>query len=566
MSQLNEELLSRIDIVDVVSKYVQLKRVGRNFVGLSPFRNERTPSFTVSPDKQIFKCFSTGIWGNVIKFMMEIEKMDYRDAAKHLAEDFHIDITKYQNKTYNPAQYQGIKDDREKFKLMNTLVVNFFSEHFKKNTQALHYMKEVRKLDDQMLQEFQIGYAPDNLYELSTFLTSKGFTAQDGIEAWLLKKSSQWEMYAFFRNRIIFPVYDHMWNVVGFGARALRAEDTPKYLNSTDTLLYEKSKILYGFHKAKNALKELESFIVVEGYMDVIALARAGMGNGIATCGTALTFEHIKMIKRYTQNMYFLFDNDKAWFDATIRALSLCYQQDIYPKNLSIPSQYKDIDEYVNSGVFSKESFLLTQQDAYQAVCERLLSQYDLKSAVDKQIIVNKMFELLIYIGNVAIQDHYLHYLAAKIEMYYEILFQQFKVFVRNQSKFLSSKKSFEEAIDHLTKDQIIASLFFHNAIQEYLPSSYSVFQEIYDFLTSLHVVLGDEVLYQEQRLLEAQLWWEQELATFTSEEQKNQFIQKIFLDYLNEEFKKIHKYPLISPDHKNKLLYYRSLLIKSKK
>lgn len=263
----------------------------------------------VSPSKQIFKCFGCGKGGNVITFVQEIERIDFRDTVKELAKQANIDISKYQNEKFNNQAYA---DEKEKIKRVHKLAQQFFVDELKNSVIATTYLREERKLDQETIDTFGIGYAPDSHYALLQYLKGKGFTDTDLIQASLAKKGQTGEAYGFFKHRITFPIYDLMNNVIGFSARIINPNDKPKYLNSAEHKAFEKSKLLYGLNIVKQHIKEYNAIIIVEGQMDVIALHRLGLPIGVATCGTALTSDHLKLIKRYTENVYLLFDNDPA--------------------------------------------------------------------------------------------------------------------------------------------------------------------------------------------------------------------------------------------------------------
>lgn len=368
----------------------------------------------VSPQKQIFKCFGCGIGGNVFKFVEESEKVDFRDAVKLLAEQNHIDIAQYQTST---AYQEYSKDEKEKMKRMHKLAQQFFVDSLEKSPEAMQYLTENRKLDITIIKEFGVGYASDKHYELLSYLRNKGFNDEDMVQASLAKKNLSGDVYAFFRNRITFPIYDLMKNVVGFSARVINPEDQPKYLNSTEHKAFEKSKILYGLSHAKPYINKFQKLIVVEGQMDVIALARIDFPIGVATSGTALSEEHIKIVKRHTENFYFLFDNDKAGQQASFRALKLCYNQDIFPKIISLPEGCKDIDDVANleNGKQLFETALEQAHDGFLVMFEKIRTNSDMTSPIDKQKLINAMFELIISVGNVTIQEHYKGLLAEKL-------------------------------------------------------------------------------------------------------------------------------------------------------
>lgn len=242
MSKLTDDILSSVDIVDVISRHVSLKRAGSNYSGCCPFHNEKTASFMVSPQKQIFKCFGCGKGGNVFTFIQEYEKIDFWDAVKMLAKDARIDITSYEVDTKKLDHYA---DEKEKIKRIHKLAQQFFVDALQKSKEAQNYLHEKRKLDDATIEHFGVGFAPDSSYDLWNFLKGKGFSDNDLIQASLIKPSKNSDFYTFFKKRITFPIFDTMNNIIGFSARVLDPNDTPKYLNSSEHPAFEKSKILY---------------------------------------------------------------------------------------------------------------------------------------------------------------------------------------------------------------------------------------------------------------------------------------------------------------------------------
>lgn len=524
MSRLSEDILANIDIVDVVSKYVNLKRVGRNFVGLSPFRAEKTPSFTVSPEKQIFKCFSTGIGGNVFKFLMEMERIDFWDAAQLLAKQAGIDVAQYQTARTPQAQEKREQagQEKEKFKLMMRIAQQFFSDELTKSAMASEYVSEKRKLSPEIVQLRGVGYAPDASYALPKLLAQKGFTEDDCIAAWLAKKSqTSGDMYGFYRNRITFPIHDHMGNLVGFGARAINPEDQPKYLNSSDSVLYDKSKILYGLDKAKSHLATHDKIVVVEGYMDVIAWSRLGMPIAVGTCGTSLTPQHLKLLKRYTSNVFFLFDNDPAGQQATVRALKLAYQTDAYPKLLILPAGFKDVDEWANVTPSQEEidAVFTDAVDGCIGLIDRSITGYDMQNPVERKRFLQTIFDVLLAVQDWTVLSWYLEHLAKKVSVSYDILFGQFKTYTKSQTVVLAhARKEQERATATIKEDDVrlFQSFFYGTFLQdqwlqdEKLDAVMMQVVELAGVIDDdafLQIVSGD--IADTELLLQAQLWWE---------------------------------------------------------
>ncbi|MDR3168256.1 MAG: DNA primase [Candidatus Peribacteria bacterium] len=495
-TSLIDEVLAHVDIVDVIANYVPLKRSGANFAGCCPFHHEKTPSFIVSPQKQIFKCFGCGQGGNIFTFIQEIEKIDFRDAVKFLAEREHIDISRYETTT---AYQQHNKDEKEKLKRMHKLAQDFFVENLKKSPKAMSYLKEKRKLTDEIISAFGVGYAPDKSYELLQYLRSQGFTDADLLQGSLAKQSANSpETYAFFRHRIMFPIYDLMKNIVGFTARVLNPEESPKYLNSSEHKAFNKSKVLYGLSHAKDYITTFQKLIVVEGQMDVIGLTRLGFPIGVATSGTVLTDEHIKTIKRYTENLYFLFDNDKAGQQATFRALKLCYRQNLFPKLITLPSSVKDVDDVANlkEGKQLFGQYLEKSEDGFLAMFSRLRDASDMNSPVDKQKLINAMFELILSVENLAIQEHYKLLLAEKLSFAPEIITLQLEKYKMGEGRLFlrqQERQAIQEGAKtsyQLSREALFVSLFYKDFL-----SSLFAFPELTTFATQIAVALPDSLL-----------------------------------------------------------------------
>ena len=571
-----EEILSRVDIVDVVSRYIPLKRAGANFSGCCPFHHEKTPSFMVSPQKQIFKCFGCGMGGNIYGFVQEIEKIDFWDAVKLLAEQNHIDMSQYKTSS---AYSQYTQDEKEKMKRIHKLAQEFFVENLQKEESALHYLKEKRKLNEEIIADFWIGFANDKHYELLQHLRSKGFSDEDLMQASLAKKNMNGDIYAFFRNRIIFPIYDLMKNVVGFTARVIDPEEQPKYLNSAEHKAFDKSKILYGLSHAKQHLNAFWKLIVVEGQMDVIWLTRLWFPIGIATSGTALTEEHIKLLKRYTENLYFLFDNDKAGQQATFRAMKLCYHQDVFPKIVNLPDGYKDVDDLANieNGKQIFEEVLEKAEDWFSTMFERFRANSDMSSPVDKQKLVNAMFEMIIAVGNLTIQEHYKVLLSEKLWFPPEIINLQFQKYKSGEGKiFLKQQERQEEqekSQHYQPSRELLFSSLFH---QEFLTRTFDgEEQEFVEALTtfSMQIAIAIPESYlartfrgilnerEVDEVNELQLWREKELWEIGEQNTKKAIIQRVISPSIQEYFKIGSKSSHLSNEEKMELNKLRIII-----
>ncbi len=313
-----DDLVNRNEIIDIVSQYIQLKKTGRNFKALCPFHNEKTPSFVVSEDKQLYHCFGCGAAGNVINFIMDIENLDFIDAVGFLSERFGIDVSQYDS-----------NHDKEKTNKKNEMIIinreaaiYFYKNLWKTQNNALEYLK-LRGLNKEVIKKFGLGYAIDEWEGLNKYLLNKGFSQELIFEAGLvIKRKDEKGYYDRFRNRIIFPIFNTTKKIVGFGGRVLD-ESLPKYLNSPESIIFSKSNILYGLNFARNELGSEKKLIVVEGYTDVISLYQYGIKNGVATLGTALTQKHGELFKRYCDEVFIAYDSDSAGEAATLRGLEI---------------------------------------------------------------------------------------------------------------------------------------------------------------------------------------------------------------------------------------------------
>lgn len=578
MSEIVEDLLSGLDIVDVVSKYVSLKRAGVNFSGLCPFHNEKTPSFVVSPQKQIFKCFGCGKWGDAITFTKEIERIDFRDAAKILAKDANIDLEKYMKDTKRSKKLsKEYWEEKEMLKLIHKNAQQFFSEQLKNNSDALKYLHEKRKISDEMIAKFQISYAPDSYYDVISYLKEKWFSQEDILKSSLAREKNG-EIFSFFRNRIMFPIRDTMGNIVAFSWRVVNPEDKPKYLNSSEHPAFEKSKILYGLDIAKQHIKEFESLIVVEGQMDVVGLNRLDFPIGIATSGTALTPIHISTIKRYTRNLCLLFDNDKAGHMATIRALKIAYQIGLFPKIITLPSEYKDVDDIANleNGKELFKKCFDDAKDAFSVVLERMKSLFDLSSPIEKQKFLSEVFSILLSISDIAIQDHYLQILAEKTMMRYEILTAQYKKYMANDGKMQikqqQTSQNNEKNKFSLNREQLFSALLYNNFIEKYLwkDTDWWIGEPLLEMInllakyqtSSFFVDLKANNFSPEntKEREQLQLWREKNLEWVETEKQY-QIILQLVLPLLQQNIKTLLANKEISSEEKQKILQTRAKL-----
>lgn len=341
-----QEILSRINIIDVIGEFVKLKKRGANYLGNCPFHNEKTPSFTVSPSKEIYKCFGCGKSGNTISFVMEHEKYSYVEALKWLAAKYGVEV----EETFVSQEQKEQLQTADSLYIINSFAEKFFI-HQLFNTEegrdiGLSYFKE-RGFRESIIEKFKLGYSP----ETRTAFTDEALKSQYNKDL-LLKTGLTVDRNGFlqdnYRGRVIFPIHNHSGKVLGFGARILKTnEKAPKYINTPENDIYIKSKILYGSYFARNAISKLDECLLVEGYTDVISLHQAGIENVVASGGTSLTIDQLRLVKKHTNNLTIIYDGDSAGVKAALRGLDLALEEGLNVKLVLIPDN-EDPDSYVN--------------------------------------------------------------------------------------------------------------------------------------------------------------------------------------------------------------------------
>ncbi len=414
-----EDVKERADIYDVVSEKVVLKRRGKDFVGLCPFHDEKTPSFTVSPTKQMFYCFGCGAAGNAMKFIMDLEKRSFSEVVLELAKRYQIPV-----KTVEPEKREELQRQislREQLYEILAIATSFY-QHVLRQSEglpALDYLKLKRHLKEDTIQQFQLGYAPQGWETLYDYLVEqKHFPAELVEQAGLIvpRKTGN-GYYDRFRDRLMIPIHDSQGKIIGFGGRSL-GDELPKYLNSPETELFDKGKTLFALDKAKNAISKQDQAIVVEGYFDVIALHTAGIQNVVASLGTALSLNQVRQLVRYTESKQIIlnFDADVAGNKAAERAIGeiedLAYQGYINLRILNIPSG-KDPDEFlIHNSAEDYQKLLLNSPLWIEWQIQRLLMGKNLETIAQSQQVSHQMVELLRKIDNGMQRTHYIEYCA----------------------------------------------------------------------------------------------------------------------------------------------------------
>ena len=429
-----EQIKDRLDIVDVVSKFVVLKKTGRNFQGLCPFHNEKTPSFVVTPDKQIFKCFGCGEGGDVFTFLMKINNQTFSEMIEEQAAQLGIELPKTNSKNaiHNKQEKERLYDAME-------LATKFFKQNLESNQKALEYL-EKRGINEVAISKFSLGLAPKGNFELKNYLTNLGFTIDELSKAGLMYEKDG-NYFDRFKNRIIIPIKDINSNTIAFGARAIIDGQMPKYINSPESIIYNKSSVLFGLNRAKEAIIQNDSIIFMEGYFDVISAHLGGVENAVATCGTALTPQHIKLISRYTpsRRIYLAFDTDSAGKKAIEHGAEVIknifsalgdikqFDSNFKENNDNVCEirvvqeiEGKDPDEFIRE--FGGEEYLKKVANAPLLLDYQLNQIYaDIKgeklSAQDKSKYVVQIADILYQIKNPVILDDYIKVASYKLDV-----------------------------------------------------------------------------------------------------------------------------------------------------
>ncbi|UOE48398.1 DNA primase [Mucilaginibacter sp. SMC90] len=343
-----DRIMEATDIVEVIGEFVQLKKRGANYVGLSPFANERTPSFTVSPAKGIFKDFSTGKGGSAVTFLMELEKFSYPEALKWLAKKYGIEV----EETVEAPENREEELRRESLMIVSAFAAKFFHETMLETEEGqsigLSYFKE-RGFTAETIKKFELGYSPDQWEAFTGAAIRNGYKEPFLVESGLSVKRDNGALFDRYRGRVMFPIHSFTGRVIGFGGRTLKKDkNVAKYVNSPESEIYHKSNVLYGLYFAKKAIREQDNCYLVEGYADVLSVHQAGVENVVASSGTSLTTEQIKLISRFTKNITILYDGDAAGIKASLRGLDMILEEGLNVKVVLFPDGH-DPDSFVQS-------------------------------------------------------------------------------------------------------------------------------------------------------------------------------------------------------------------------
>lgn len=389
-----QQILDRLDIIDVVGDFVKLKKRGTNYIGNCPFHNEKTPSFTVSPTKEIYKCFGCGKSGNTISFVMEHEKYSYIDALKWLAKKYNIEVEETYVSDEQRQQYQTA----DSLYIINQFAQQFFASSLWDTEEgqdiALSYFKE-RGFREEIIKKFQLGYSPEKADAFAKEAIAKQYNADLLLKSGLVVNRNQ-QLLDNYRGRVIFPIHNTSGKITGFGARILKTNDrAPKYINTPENEIYIKSKILYGSYFARTAIDKADECLLVEGYTDVVSLHQAGIENVVASGGTSLTVDQLRLIRKYTNNLTIIYDGDGAGVKAAMRGLDMALEEGLNVKLVLIPDN-EDPDSYVNKiGAAAFQDFVKAEKkDVILFQLEVALKDAG-NDAAKKSGLVNRMAETI---------------------------------------------------------------------------------------------------------------------------------------------------------------------------
>lgn len=411
-----DQIKERVDIVDLAREYLTLQKAGVNFKALCPFHNEKTPSFFISPERQIFKCFGCGEGGSVFDFLIKLEGYEFPEALRILAQRAGVELTGSRRQSEFTSQKIRLYEITE-------LAAAFFEKQLLESDfgkRAREYLKNTRGLYDDTIRTWRVGYAPQSWDSLKNFLLGRGYTHEEVIASGLIIQNNAKENYDRFRSRITFPIFDVSNQVVGFSARLFETGgeklkiDAPKYINTPQTLIYDKSRILYGIHRAKQAIRKTNRCILVEGNMDVIASHQAGVETVVASSGTALTENQLRLIKRYTDCLDLCFDFDFAGDAATVRGINLALMQGLSVN--VITTDQKDPADYVRMhGAAAWQKQIENRVPMVVHLIDIAARNNDVNSAYGKKQISSFILPFLTYIQNSVERAHWISYLAGKL-------------------------------------------------------------------------------------------------------------------------------------------------------
>jgi len=449
-----DEIRHRTDIVEIVSESVQLKRSGKGYLGLCPFHPDKKPSMNVNPELGIFKCFSCGKGGNVFHFVMSKQGLSFPEAIRMLADRAGIPLPEDEIK--DPEAQLRFSRKESAYKVME-IAASYYRNQLKQSAgQATYSYFITRGFDDEIQDVFGLGYSPDSWTNTLQHLTNEGFSEQAMEDAGLiLRREKDNSTYDRFRGRAMFPIHDHLGKVIGFGARRMQEDDNqPKYINSPQSLIYDKSRVLYGLAQAKATIRTLGYALLTEGYADTISLVQAGFGNTVASSGTALTIEQLQLLARYTKKVYIVYDGDSAGEQAALRGLDLAIEQGFDVQLIALP-EGEDPDSFVtNRGPEAFRRAIEQSWTIIQFKIESFKKQGLMNSPAEKAQCIRSLIETVGKIPDILQHDFYMQQIADTLHLSYGQLSHIYDE-LRKVRHVGSQQERTSKAIQRRTQDEI---------------------------------------------------------------------------------------------------------------
>ncbi len=487
-----EQIKSRLNIVDVVGEYIKLEKAGINYRALCPFHNEKTPSFFVSPSRQMWHCFGgCNEGGDIFKFVMKIEGIEFIDALKLLAKKAGVQL-----KT-SSKKYEEIKTQREKLLDICKKATIFFSTQLNKSKTGLEAKDYLMKrgLKEETIKEWKIGYAPSTWDSLCNYLIGLGYERKDIIDAGLASE----KFFDRFRSRIIFPICDFNGQPVGFTGRVFNSDDEAKYLNTPNTLLYDKSQALYGLDKAKVEIRKNDSCVLVEGNVDCIMSHQSGIKNCLAVSGTALTPAHLGIIKRFSNNLILSFDMDLAGNNATKKGIDMALKNGFNVKVISMNSEKDPADIILSSGEDEWKKIIKEAKPINQFYFDLSFKNRDVKSVEDQKKIVSELLPIFKKIDNTIEQTYWIQKLAEKLSIREDDIRQEMKKVNLPKQEVEVQKEKAGKSRKELLEEAILSMVLIEPSIVETLTEEQ---KKLFTFLekenNDSYIIMKSELLKEE--------------------------------------------------------------------
>lgn len=487
-------LKNKIDIVDVISNYIDIKKNGANFKAPCPFHQEKTASFVVSPSKQIYHCFGCGAGGDAIKFTQDYLKLDFIDAVEKIASDFNISLEYENQNNSKTSDYQTILE----------VINKYYEDSLKEQENCLKYLKE-RGINKNSIKKFELGYAKRSDKQLE-FIKNQFLNIKDCLEVGVLKQEKE-RIYSSQIERITFPIRNHLNKIVGFSGRSLKTDSNiAKYLNTQETKIFNKSRILYGYNLAKDSVFKSKSIIIVEGNIDVILMHQIGLNNSVATLGTALTKEHILLIKKSNADVTLCFDSDQAGKKAAFNASLLLAQSEVKAKVVELEANSDPADMIKNSRVDELKVRIDNAKDSIKYILEYIVLKFDISDAYSKNEALKECVNFLKTINRI-IAEQYKGYLAYLLKIKtFHIILEDIKVAKNEVINKAVMSLADEKFLKTLLEKPDFMDLLFENVDYEALDKSYfkALFDNIEDPIIRGIEIRNDIKAYNQKDFIQA--------------------------------------------------------------